>query len=193
MSEILTNIWWITGGITGVVVIALIFIYNRFITLVNRVRESWSDIEVQLKRRYDLIPNLIETVKGYVKHERETLEKVTQMRQFAVQQTGAPGEQARAENMLTGALKSLFAVSENYPDLKASQNFVDLQNELTDTENKVQAARRFYNSTIQDYNTMLAQFPYNIIGSVFNFVERDFFELETDEKEAAQKPVAVSF
>lgn len=194
MINTLGNIWIIAVGIVFVVIVGLVFIYNRFIALVNRVQESWSDIEVQFKRRYDLIPNLIETVKGYAKHERETLEKVTEMRQIAVQQGGgSPTDKARSENMLTDALKSLFAVSENYPDLKANQNFLNLQQELTDTENKVQAARRFYNSTVQDYNTMLQQFPYNMIGSVFNFTEKDFFEINEEEKEMVQKPVPVSF
>lgn len=176
----------------AVVIVWLIFIYNRFITLINRVREAWADIDVQLKRRYDLIPNLINTVKGYAKHEQETLARVTEMRQLAQGASGLP-ERAGAENMLTDALKSLFAVAENYPDLKASQNFIDLQNELTDTENKIQAARRFYNSTVQDYNTRLQQFPYNIVGNVFNFMEKEFFELSEEEKKEAEEPVEVSF
>ena len=136
----------------------LIWAYNRFVTLTNRAEEAWSDIDVQLKRRYDLIPNLVETVKGYMAHERGTLESVTQARTEAM---GAQtvDQHAKAENMLTGALKSLFAVAESYPDLKANTNFVELQRELSDTENKIQAARRFYNGVVQDLQNALEQFP----------------------------------
>ena len=154
--------------------------------------EAWSDIDVQLKRRYDLIPNLIETVKGYAKHERETLANVTEMRTKAIAAQSV-AEHAQAENMLTEALKSLFAVSENYPDLKANENFLELQRELSDTENKIQAARRFFNSTTQDYNTYIQQFPGNVFAGAFKFTAADFFELEEDEKEQASKPVSVQF
>ena len=144
---------------------------------------------MQLKRRYDLIPNLVETVKGYMTHEQETLAKVTEMRTRAMGATGME-EQGQAENMLSGALKSLFAVSENYPDLKANENFAELQRELVDTENKIQASRRFYNTNVRDLNTAVESFPNNIIANMFKFVTRDFFELE---EEAAKDPVKVSF
>lgn len=179
----------ILGGIVAVVVIWMVWAYNNFVALTNRVKEAWSDIDVQLKRRYDLIPNLVETVKGYAAHESGTFEKVTEMRTRAMNAT-APTEKAEAENMLSGALKSLFAVSENYPDLKANQNFVELQRELTDTENKIQAARRFYNSVVQDLNTGLESFPGNVIGNMFKFESKEFFKLD---EEAAKEPVKVSF
>jgi LemA protein len=176
-----------------VVLIALYVIgaYNKFIRLRTRAEEAWSDIDVQLKRRYDLIPNLIETVKGYVTHERETLEAVTNARTQAMG-AQSPHEQAEAENMLTGALKSLFAVSENYPDLKANENFMELQRELTDTENKIQAARRFYNTNVRDLNIATQSFPTNIVANMFKFNEREFFELDEDEQEA-KDPVKVDF
>lgn len=176
-----------------VVVVALwiIVAYNRFVTLVNRVKEAWADIDVQLKRRYDLIPNLVETVKGYAAHEAGTLQKVTEMRTRAMGAT-SPKDKADAENMLSGALKSLFAVAENYPNLKANENFVELQRELSDTENKIQAARRFYNSVVQELNVALESFPSNIIGKTFGFTARDFFQLGADEQEA-KEPVKVKF
>jgi len=176
-----------------VVVLALVAVgmYNRFVRLTNRTEEAWSDIDVQLKRRYDLIPNLVETVKGYVSHERGTLESVTEARTRAMN-AQTVGEHAEAENMLSGALKSLFAVSENYPDLKANSNFVELQRELSDTENKIQAARRFYNSVVQDLQNALEQFPSNLIGSVFGFKTREFFQLGEGE-EAARQPMKVKF
>lgn len=165
--------------------------YNGFIRLINRAKEAWSDIEVQLKRRYDLIPNLVETVKGYAKHEREAFENVTKARAAAIG-AGSPEAKGAAENMLSGALKSLFAVAEAYPDLKANQNFLELQRELSDTENKIQAARRFYNTNVRDLNTMLEVFPANIVGNMFKFSPREFFELAEDEQ-AAKDPVKVSF
>jgi LemA protein len=169
----------------------LIFIYNRFVALTNRAEEAWSDIDVQLKRRYDLIPNLVETVKGYVTHERQTLEKVTEARTKAMgAQTVA--DHAEAENMLTGALKSLFAVAEAYPTLQANPSFVELQRELSDTENKIQAARRFYNSVVIDLQNALEQFPTNVVGSTFGFKTREFFELSESEA-AAKDPVKVKF
>ena len=154
---------WIILGVLVVVVLWGIMAYNGFVQLVNHVKEAWSDIDVQLKRRYDLIPNLVETVKGYAAHESSTLEKVTEMRTRAMNAT-APADKAEAENQLSGALKTLFAVTENYPDLKANANFIELQREVTDTENKIQAARRFYNSVVQDLNTGLQSFPGNVIG-----------------------------
>jgi len=178
-------------GIVALVVLWVIFAFNRFVQLTNRVKEAWSDIDVQLKRRYDLIPNLVETVKGYAKHEAGTLQKVTEARASAM---GAQTvqEHAQAENMLTGALKSLFAVSESYPDLKANTNFVELQRELSDTENKIQAARRFYNSVVQELNTALESFPSNIVGKSFGFAARDYFQLDASEQ-AAKEPVKVRF
>lgn len=165
--------------------------YNWFVKLTNRAKEAWADIDVQLKRRYDLIPNLVEAVKGYVSHERETLEKVTEARTLAMN-AGSVAEHGKAENMLSGALKSLFAVAESYPDLKANQNFIELQRELADTENKIQSARRFYNTNVRDLNTGLQSFPANVIGNIFKFKEREFFELDEADA-AARNPVAVKF
>src|SRR6185437_2165959 len=182
----------ITYIILAIVVLAVlwaIFAYNGFVTLVNRAKEAWSDISVQLKRRYDLIPNLVETVKGYAAHESSAFENVTKARAAAMGATGT-ADKAQAENQLTGALKSLFAVSEAYPDLQANQNFLDLQRNLADTEDKIQAARRFYNSTVKDLNTKIESFPGNFIASTFHFSKMDLFEL-TDA--AAAEPVKVSF
>ncbi len=166
--------------------------YNAFVTLKNRVKEAWSDIEVQMKRRYDLIPNLVETVKGYAAHEKGTLEAVIQARNAAMASNGTVEEKAKAENMLSGTLKSLFALSENYPNLKANENFLELQRELTDTENKIQASRRFYNSNVLAINTKLEMFPSNIVGRMFNFEKQEFFKLDESEQ-AARQPVKVSF
>ncbi|MCD6270309.1 LemA family protein [bacterium] len=165
--------------ISIVVLIVLWFIidYNGLVKLKNRSKEAWSDIDVQLKRRYNLIPNLIETVKGYAAHEKEVFEKVTQARSMAMSAKNME-ERANAENMLTNTLKSLFAVSENYPDLKASQNFLELQNELRDTEDKIQAARRFYNANVRDLNIKIEAFPSNIVARMFNFKKMELFELE---------------
>ncbi len=160
--------------ILGVWVIAM---YNKFIRIVNRAKEAWSDIDVQLKRRYDLIPNLVNTVKGYAAHESSTFDRVTQARAQALN-AGTIAEHGQAENMLTGALKSLFAVAEAYPDLKANTNFLELQRELSDTENKIQASRRFYNGNVRDLNTAVQTFPANIIAKIFSFSEMDFFEIE---------------
>ena len=165
-----------------VAVIGIIAMYNGLIRLRNRVDEAWSDIDVQLKRRYDLIPNLINTVKGYAAHEKELFEKVTEARARAMG-AGSATEKAEAENMLSGTLKSLFAVAENYPDLKANQNFLELQRELTDTEDKIQAARRFYNSNVLDFNTKVQVFPTNIMAGMLNFTKRDFFQAAEEEKE----------
>jgi len=185
------TVTWVLIAIVVALVLWAIVMFNRFVTLTNRVKEAWSDIDVQFKRRYDLIPNLVETVKGYAAHEAGTLTKVTEMRTRAMN-ASAPADKAQAENQLSGALKSLFAVSENYPDLKANQNFLALQQELSDTENKIQAARRFYNSTVQDLNSALQRFPSNLIGSTFGFTARDFFQLDASEA-AAKEPVKVSF
>lgn len=192
---------YILIGIVVLVVGWAIYMYNHFVALVNRTKEAWSDIEVQLKRRYDLIPNLVETVKGYATHERETFDAVTQARAKATEMTIDPSnvtpEQIKAfeaaEVGLEQALGRLLAVAENYPDLKANENFKELQRELTDTENKIQAARRFYNGNVRDLNISLEQFPGNVIGNMFKFEKREYFELEEDEKEAARQPVAVKF
>ncbi len=152
-------------------------IYNGLIKLKVRTDEAWSDIDVQLKRRYDLIPNLINTVKGYATHERELFEKVTQARANAMN-AQSPEQKAGAENMLTGALKSLFAVSENYPQLRANENFLELQRELSDTENKIQASRRFYNGNVRDLNTKILVFPDSIVAGILNIQKREFFEIE---------------
>ncbi|MDD2766900.1 MAG: LemA family protein [Candidatus Moranbacteria bacterium] len=169
-------------------VLYIVAIYNGLVQLRNRVSEAWSDIDVQLKRRYDLIPNLISTVKGYASHESSVFEKVTEARANAMQ-AGTPGEKAEAENMLSGTLKSLFAVSEAYPDLKANTNFLELQRELSDTENKIQASRRFYNGNVLELNNKIDMFPSNIIASMFAFTKREFFEIAEAEKE----PVKVVF
>ena len=182
---------YIVIGVVVVVGLWAIFAYNKFVTLKNRVAEAWADIDVQLKRRYNLIPNLINTVKGYAKHEEGTLSKVTEMRAKAISATGTAGK-AQAENMLTQALRSVFAVAENYPNLKANENFLELQRELSDTENKIQAARRFYNTNVRDMNTALESFPQNVIGNMFKFEDKEFFELDESETEA-REPVKVSF
>lgn len=175
----------------GVLLVWVIVIYNRFIRLKNRVAEAWSDIEVQMKRRYNLIPNLVETVKGYAGHEKEVFEKVTEARARAM---GAStlAEHAQAENMLSSTLKSLFAISEAYPQLRANENFLELQRELTDTEDKIQASRRFYNGNVRDYNTLAESFPSNLIARVFTFAKKEFFELDESEA-AARNPVLVKF
>ncbi len=168
----------------------LIWTYNRLVTLRNRTREAWSDIDVQLKRRYNLIPNLMETVKGYATHERELFEKVTEARTRAMGATGLK-EKGQAENMLTDTLKSLFAVAENYPQLRASENFLELQRELRDTEDKIQAARRFYNTNVRDLNIKIETFPVNLVAKPLKFKKMEFFELE--EGAAAKEPVKVNF
>ena len=175
--------------ILGVIVLWIVLTYNRFIALINRTKEAWSDIEVQLKRRYDLIPNLVETVKGYASHERELFEKVTEARAKAIN-AQTMKEHSEAENMLSQTLKSLFAVAENYPQLRASENFLELQRELTDTEDKIQAARRFYNGNVRDLNIKIESFPSNIIASIFNFKKFEFFELE---EAIEREPVKVNF
>lgn len=180
---------WIIPAILVLVVLWLIMAYNGLVTLKNRTDEAWSDIDVQLKRRYDLIPNLIETVKGYATHERELFEKVTQARTQAMGATSVHEKEA-AENMLAGTLKSLFAVAENYPQLKANENFAKLQDELSDTENKIQASRRFYNGNVRDLNTKVQMFPTNLIAGMLGFTVREFFEVEN---EAQRENVQVKF
>ncbi len=174
------------------VLIWAIFAYNRFVTLRNRAQESWSDVEVQMKRRYNLIPNLVETVKAYAKHEASTFEKVTAARNAAMGATTL-AEHAKSENMLSQTLKSLFAVSESYPDLKANQNFLQLQDELRDAEDKIQASWRFYNANVREYNTKLQHFPPNIIGNLFRFQEKEFFELTETEASVVREVPKVKF
>ncbi|MBI3984144.1 LemA family protein [Candidatus Microgenomates bacterium] len=175
--------------ILGAIVLIGVFIYNSLVRSKVRVDEAWSDINVQLKRRYDLIPNLVETVKGYAKHEKDLFEKVTEARAAAMG-AGSLTDKAKAENMLTETLKSLFAVAEAYPDLKASQNFLELQDEISDTENKIQAARRFYNGSVRDYNTKITVLPTSLFAGLMGFKAREFFELA---EEAAKEPVDVKF
>ena len=178
-------------AIGALVVGWLVAAYNSFVSFVNRTKEAWADIEVQLKRRYDLIPNLVNTVKGYATHESSAFENVTKARTAAMGAGENLADKAGAENMLTGALKSIFAIAEAYPDLKANQNFLALQNELSDTENKIQAARRFYNGNVRDLNTAIESFPGNIIAKTFNFSKMEFFDLA--DNDVAQKPVEVKF
>jgi len=181
--------------IIAVVVLLGLFVwgtYNSLVTLRVRVEEAWSDINVQLKRRLDLIPNLIETVKGYAKHESGVFTAVTEARANVMNAKGVK-ETAAAENQFESTLKSLFAVSEAYPDLKANQNFVELQNELVDTEDKIQASRRFYNSGVRDLNTKIETFPANVVAAMFRFIKKDFFDVEESERAAANKPTEVKF
>lgn len=185
------TILYIVLGLIVLLVLWAIVAYNGFISRVNHTKEAWADIDVQLKRRYDLIPNLVETVKGYAAHESTAFESVTKARAAAMGATG-PAEKAQAENMLSGTLKTLFAVSEAYPDLKANQNFLQLQKELGDTEDKIQAARRFYNTNVQDLNTAVQSFPGNVIASSFGFKPMDLFQLDAADA-AAREPVKVSF
>lgn len=180
---------YIVIGLAVIVGLWIWAAYNGLVSLKNRTDEAWSDINVQTKRRYDLIPNLVETVKGYATHEREAFENVTRARSAAMGAT-SPEAKGQAENALSGALKTLFAVAEAYPDLKASQNFAKLQDELSDTENKIQAARRFYNGNVRDLNTRVQQFPTNVIATRLGFTAREFFQTES---EAEKQPVKVSF
>jgi LemA protein len=185
------NPLYIILGVLVLVVLYVIFAYNHFVTLVQRTKEAWADIDVQLKRRYDLIPNLVETVKGYATHEREAFENVTAARSAAMNAQGAEAK-GQAENMLSGALKSLFAVAEAYPELKANQNFLSLQSELSETENTISSARRYYNGNVRELNTSLTVFPGNLIASVFKFSPMEFFQLDVADA-AAKNPVQVKF
>lgn len=183
---------WIVLGLVVVLVVFLVATYNGLVRLNVRVQEAWSDITVQLKRRADLIPNLIESVKGYAAHEKQVFQDVTEARANVLNATQkGPKETAAAENQFESALKSLFAVSEAYPDLKASQNFQDLQAELVDTEDKIQASRRFYNGGVRDLNTKIQTFPINLLAGMFGFKNREFFEV--DDLASVEKPVAVKF
>jgi len=185
----LATLGWVVVGVVVVVILFLIGAYNGLVSARNRVRNAFSQIDVQLKRRYDLIPNLVETVKGYAAHESQTLENVVKARQQCIDTSGV-ANQAAAENMLTGALRQLFALSEAYPDLKANQNFGQLQEELASTENRIGFARQHYNNSVENYNTRLQKFPTVLVANMFGFQAEEFFELAD---EAAREPVKVSF
>jgi len=182
-------ILWILIAVVVILVFITAAIFNRLVNLKNRSEEAWSDIDVQLKRRHDLIPNLVETVKGYAKHEKELFEKVTEARAAAISSKGM-ADKAKAENQITEALKSVFAVAENYPNLKANENFVELQREITDTEDKIQAARRFYNGNVRDLNIAIESFPSNIIANMFSYKKKELFELDDVEE---RKNIEVKF
>ena len=171
-------VWIVLLAVILLVVFGGIASYNRFVSQRNLVRDAWANIDTELRRRYDLIPNLVETVKGYASHEREVFENVTKARAMATAATGSPAEQAAAEGPLVAALRQLFAVAENYPDLKANQNFLALQAELSNTEDRLQTARRFYNSNVRDYNRRVQSFPSNVIARSFGFTEEQFFEVD---------------
>ncbi|TCT09300.1 LemA protein [Tepidamorphus gemmatus] len=173
--------------------IYVVVTYNGLVSLRTRAEEAWSDIQVQMKRRYDLIPNLVETVKGYMTHEANTLEAVVRARNLAMADTGSPAHQAQSENVLQHALRNLFALAESYPDLKANQNFLQLQADLTDTENRINMSRRFYNGSVRDLNIKIDQFPSNLVARQFGFTRGEFFELDATEATAASQPVPVSF
>ncbi len=181
---------WIVLGVIVLIILWVIMIYNGLVSMRQRVSQSFADIDVQLRQRHDLIPNLVETVKGYAAHERGTLEAVIQARNAAVAASGGQGSAAQvgAENMLTGALRQLFALSENYPDLKANQNFQQLQAELTDIENKIAAARRFFNNSVSEYNAGIQRFPAGLLAGPLGFAPRPFFDLGDDRKVVEQAP-----
>lgn len=169
-------------GLIVVLGLVVILIYNRLVALRQTTRQAWGDIDVQLKQRHDLVPNLVETVKGYASHEKETLENVIKARQTAIDVSGSTKELAQAENMLSGALRQLFALAESYPDLKANTNFLELQTELADLENKIAAARRFFNNAVAEYNTAIEQFPAVVLANSFGFKAEDFFEVAATER-----------
>jgi len=177
---------WYVIGLVVVILIVAVAVYNSLVTLRTRSEEAWSDISVQLKRRYDLIPNLVNSVKSYAKHEKELFENVTKARVSAMEAKDLKDKE-KAENELSQTLKSIFAVAENYPQLRASENFLALQQELTDTENKIEAARRFYNANVRDYNIKIQSFPSNIFARIFNFTSKNLFEVEASQKEAVEK------
>jgi LemA protein len=179
---------YIVGGIVALVVILVVLSFNRFVTLRNLILTSWSGVDTELRRRYDLIPNLVETVKGYAAHERAVFEEVTRARQAAVQATGLPQQQAAAEALLVSALRRLLAVVEDYPDLQASRHFLGLQDELTNTEDRIQAARRFYNSNVQEYNRRVQAFPSNLVAALFAFKRRQFFQIDPAVRTDVERP-----
>lgn len=183
---------WIVLGVIGLLIAWLVMIYNRLVALRQTTGQSWSDVDVQLKQRHDLIPNLVETVKGYAAHERATLEAVVAARNSAIT-AGTPQEAGAAENALSGALRQLFALSEAYPDLKANTNFLQLQAELSDIENKIAAARRFFNNSVSEYNAAVEQFPAVLFARSLGFTQRGFFELSEPERQAVQTAPAVKF
>jgi LemA protein len=183
---------WIVLGVIVLIALYGVFLYNRMVALRQTVNQAWADISVQLKQRHDLVPNLIETVKGYAAHERGTLDAVVQARNAAVAAAG-PEAQAKAENMLTGALRQLFALAEAYPNLKANENFLRLQSDLADLENKIAAARRFFNNAVQEFNSAIQQFPMVLIAGPLGFTDRTFFELDEGERTAVQTPPTVKF
>ena len=188
--SVLAIVLIVIAALLGVIIMFVIGSYNGLVTLRNRVEEAWSDITVQLKRRTDLIPNLVNSVKGYATHEKEVFEKVTEARSAIMNAQGA-ADTAKAENMMEGALKSLFAVAEAYPELRANQNFLQLQQELVDTEDKIQAARRFYNGGVRDLNTKIQTFPANIVAGMFGFQAKEFFDVE--DRASVENPVEVKF
>ncbi|AJA06561.1 membrane protein [Candidatus Nanosynbacter lyticus] len=188
--SVLAIVLIVIAALLGVIIMFVIGSYNGLVTLRNRVEEAWSDITVQLKRRTDLIPNLVNSVKGYATHEKEVFEKVTEARSAIMNAQGA-ADTAKAENMMEGVLKSLFAVAEAYPELKANQNFLQLQQELVDTEDKIQAARRFYNGGVRDLNTKIQTFPANIVAGMFGFQAKEFFDVE--DRASVENPVEVKF
>ena len=189
-----TVVTWIIIGVIVVFVLWIVMIYNGLVALRQRINQAFSDIDVQTKQRHDLIPNLVETVKGYASHERGTLEAVVQARNAAITaQSGGVAAQAAAENVLSGALRQLFALSESYPDLKASQNFQQLQSELSDMENKIAAARRFFNNAVQEYNTGIQQFPAVLLAGPLGFTQRDFFEVGVEERKVLEQAPQVKF
>jgi len=189
-----TVVTWIIIGVIVVFVLWIVMIYNGLVALRQRINQAFSDIDVQTKQRHDLIPNLVETVKGYASHERGTLEAVVQARNAAITaQSGGVAAQAAAENVLSGALRQLFALSESYPDLKASQNFQQLQSELSDMENKIAAARRFFNNAVQEYNTGIQQFPAVLLAGPLGFTQRDFFDVGVEERKVLEQAPQVKF
>ena len=184
---------WIVLGVVVLVVLAGVVSYNRFVSQRNLIRNSWANIDTELQRRYDLVPNLVETVKGYAAHERETLDAVVRTRAAAVAVDGPPAEQASAERPLVGALRQLFAVAENYPELRANENFLELQQELAVTEDRLQAARRFYNANVQELNRRVQAFPSNLMARWFGFTEEEFFEIEAAVRDDVARPPRVDF
>ena len=181
---------WITLGVVALIAIAVVVSYNRFVSQRNLIDNAWANIDTELQRRYDLIPNLVETVRGYAAHEREVLEHVTRARAAAAAATGSPAAQAAAEGPFVAALRQLFAVVENYPDLKANQNFLALQQELANTEDRLQTSRRFYNGNVREFNQRVQQFPSNVIAKLFHFTEREFFEVDDAIREAGAPRVS---
>jgi len=190
MAELIAGLLGIAVGFTVLLVLFVVVIYNKLVNLRNTAQSSWSDIDVQLKKRYDLVPNLVETVKGYASHEKAVFEKVTEARSMATQ-ASSPEEKARTENIFRDTLKSLFAVAEAYPELKANTNFIQLQSQLKELEDNIESARRYYNAVVRDLNTLIESFPSNVIASSFKFQKKEFFGLEAPDVE--RKPVKVSF